>query len=147
MWIDELRKMKTASGLTTKDIADQSGIAEPTLEKIFSGATKNPKLTTIQQLVHFLGYTLDDLTPEHKSTVESLSGDETKLIRCFRQFSSYEQAAILHFACRLASEANQQQIETTKGEQEKIAADMARDIENIVAQSKHSQLLHREVAE
>ena len=61
MWLDNLRKMKSASGLTTKQVASQSGIPEPTLEKLFAGATKDPKLTTLSQLVHFFGYTLDDL--------------------------------------------------------------------------------------
>jgi len=61
MWLDSLRKMKAASGLTTDEIAQGSGIPGPTLEKIFSGATKEPKLPTMSRLVHFLGHTLDDL--------------------------------------------------------------------------------------
>ena len=61
MWLDALKAMKASSGLTTKEISIGSGIPEPTLEKIFSGATKEPKLPTMMQLVHFLGYTLDDL--------------------------------------------------------------------------------------
>ncbi len=62
-WLIRLKEMKQASGFTTKQIALGSGIPEPTLEKLFAGATKEPKLATMQQLVHFLGYTLDDLTP------------------------------------------------------------------------------------
>ena len=61
MWLDNLKKMKEASHLTTKEISLQSGIPEPTLEKLFAGATKDPKLNTLQQLVHFFGCTLDDL--------------------------------------------------------------------------------------
>lgn len=61
MWLDSLKEMKSGSGLTTKEISDGSGIPEPTLEKLFAGATKDPKLTTMQQLVRFFGYTLDDL--------------------------------------------------------------------------------------
>lgn len=69
MWLDRLRAMKSESGLTTKEIASQSGIPEPTLEKLFAGATKEPKLGTITELVHFFGHTLDDLTdaPETKN--------------------------------------------------------------------------------
>ena len=54
---------KEASGLTTRQVAQRSGIAEPTLEKLFAGATKDPKLETMRQLVHFFGHTLDDLEP------------------------------------------------------------------------------------
>lgn len=61
MWLDKLRAMKDESGLTTREISARSNLPEPTLEKLFAGATKDPKLTTIQQLVHFFGHTLDDL--------------------------------------------------------------------------------------
>lgn len=61
MWLESLRKMKQKSGLTTAEIAVGSGIPEPTLEKLFAGATKEPKLPTMKKLVYFLGYTLEDL--------------------------------------------------------------------------------------
>ena len=61
MWRASLKKMKAESGLTTSEIAEKSGIPEPTLEKLFAGVTKGPKLPTMQKLVHFFGYTLDDL--------------------------------------------------------------------------------------
>lgn len=79
MWLDELRKMKSESGLTTKEISNRSGIPEPTLEKLFAGATKDPKLTTIQQLVHFFGHTLNDLTPDASTDIKkepAPKGDE-----------------------------------------------------------------------
>ena len=61
MWRASLKNMKAESGLTTSEIAAKSGIPEPTLEKLFAGVTKDPKLPTMQKLVHFFGYTLDDL--------------------------------------------------------------------------------------
>ena len=66
MWLERLKEMKRNSGLTTNEISQQSGIPEPTLEKLFSGATKEPKLETMKQLVHFLGYSLDDLYKENQ---------------------------------------------------------------------------------
>ena len=60
-WVKNLRAMKERNGLTTKEIAQKSGIPEPTLEKLFSGATKEPKLTTLQPLVKCLGFRLDEL--------------------------------------------------------------------------------------
>ena len=73
MWNDALKAMKKNSGLTTTQIAEQSGIPEPTLEKLFAGATKEPKLETMRQLVHFLGYSLDDLYPTNSKKAPSLS--------------------------------------------------------------------------
>lgn len=69
MWLDAIRNMKAKSGLTTSEIALQSGIPEPTLEKLFAGKVKDPKLPTMQKLVHSFGYTLDDLEKENSSTL------------------------------------------------------------------------------
>ena len=74
MWLDKLREMKNASELTTKEISFLSKIPEPTLEKIFAGVTKDPKLETMRQLVHFFVYTLDDL--EDKPLKKSLNTAE-----------------------------------------------------------------------
>ncbi len=67
MWLDRLRAMKKANrsnvrlDWTTKKISEKTGIPISTLDKIFSGSTKDPKLMTMQKLVYTLGYTLDDL--------------------------------------------------------------------------------------
>ena len=79
MWLDKLRAMKAESGYTTREIAERSTIPEPTLEKLFSGATKDPKLTTIQQLVHFFGYSLDDLDDSTSKKAPSISDEAMKI--------------------------------------------------------------------
>lgn len=66
MWVDELKRMKARTGLTTAQISAGAGIPEPTLEKLFAGTTKDPKLPTMQKLVKFLGGTLDDLYQDEK---------------------------------------------------------------------------------
>ena len=62
-WFENLRALKAKSNMSMREIAVKSGIPEPTLEKIFSGATKSPGVNTIQSLVHALGYTLNDIDP------------------------------------------------------------------------------------
>lgn len=47
MDINDLRKMKRKSGVTNQEIADMSGIPVSTVNKIFSGATKNPRYSTL----------------------------------------------------------------------------------------------------
>lgn len=47
MDIFELKEMKKAAGLTNQEIADLSGIPFSTIHKIFSGATKNPRYSTL----------------------------------------------------------------------------------------------------
>lgn len=70
MWLDRLRKMKEYNQRidrhewSIEKIAIKSEVPKQTLEKIFSGSTKDPKLMTMQRLVYTLGYTLDDLFDE-----------------------------------------------------------------------------------
>ena len=80
MWKESLKRMKAESGLTTAEIAKQADIPEPTLEKLFAGVTKDPKLPTMKKLVHFLGYTLDDLYPEETEKAPAPSEDSTRAI-------------------------------------------------------------------
>ena len=47
MDIIDLKKKKKAAGLTNQEIADLSGIPFSTINKIFSGATKNPRYSTL----------------------------------------------------------------------------------------------------
>lgn len=109
MWLDELKKMKEARGYTTREIAIGANLPEPTLEKIFSGATRDPKLTTIQTLVHFLGYKLDDLTPEDnikKAPVEQgLSPEQLELIKLF-DASDAEGRNLLLYVARYTANKN-----------------------------------------
>ncbi|MDE7054420.1 MAG: helix-turn-helix domain-containing protein [Oscillospiraceae bacterium] len=94
-WFENLRSLKAASGMSMREIAVKSRIPEPTLEKIFSGATKSPGVNTIQSLVHALGYTLDDLdsglNKNPPSTDESAPGGDL-------------QQEIIHLAGKLSSE-------------------------------------------
>lgn len=80
MWLDSLIALKKASKKTLKQIADESGVPIGTLNKLFAGQTKDPKLDTIRAVVHTLGYTLDDLEdkPIKKSpnTTEAAPGDD-----------------------------------------------------------------------
>jgi len=61
MWLDTLSVLKKKSKKTLKQISDESGVPLGTLNKLFAGQTKDPKLDTVRSVVHALGYTLDDL--------------------------------------------------------------------------------------
>ncbi len=61
MWFSALVELKKKSGKTLKQISEESKVPLGTLNKLFSGQTKDPKLETVQAVVHALGYTLDDL--------------------------------------------------------------------------------------
>lgn len=75
MWFSALVELKKKSGKTLKQISEESKVPLGTLNKLFSGQTKDPKLETVQAVVHALGYTLDDLD-DGQSAKKSPSTDE-----------------------------------------------------------------------
>lgn len=46
MELTELKKLKREAGLTNAQIAELSGVPFSTVNKVFSGATKNPRYMT-----------------------------------------------------------------------------------------------------
>lgn len=54
MTTEELRLRKRIAGLTAEELASGSGVPLPTVQKILSGATKNPRPGTLGKLERFL---------------------------------------------------------------------------------------------
>lgn len=69
----ELKKMKTESKLTTKQISDLSGIPESTISRVLSGQTDNPTFDTVCAIVKAMGGSMEHLTdiPSESETKES----------------------------------------------------------------------------
>lgn len=61
MKIDNLKKLKDESKLTTKQISDLSGIPESTISRIMSGQTDNPSFESISAIVKAMGGSLDSV--------------------------------------------------------------------------------------
>ena len=100
-WLQNLRMMKEKSGLTTKEIALESGLPEPTLEKIFAGKTKDPKLSTLNLLVQFFGCTLDDLIEgQQTEKAPTLSGERQQLMDIIPYLSDEAVHAMLILAAQ-----------------------------------------------
>lgn len=97
-WFGLMKDLKENSGMTNHDIAVKSGVPEPTLEKIFSGATRKPGIGTILDIIHALGGTLDSIDPAAKKQQpakdDGLSDAETELFTLFRELpESYKSLA------------------------------------------------------
>nr|DAV16815.1 MAG TPA: Helix-turn-helix XRE-family like protein [Caudoviricetes sp.] len=95
MWLDALKEMKQKSGMTTIQIAAGAGVPRPTLEKIFSGETKDPRLPTMQKVVHFLGYTLEDLYKDQKENPPAPSEDEEGELTVDEVISAFVSAGLV----------------------------------------------------
>lgn len=90
-WLKKLKEMKKQSGKTSKDISEATGIPKSTIDKLFSGQTKEPYLSSVRAIVHYLGYTLDDLEdPPIKQS--DITKHEKKLISAYRKKKSMQQA-------------------------------------------------------
>lgn len=84
MWLETLKLMKKNSGKTNKHISEESGVPLGTVNKLFAGQTKDPKIDTLSAIVHCLGYTLDDLYPDSQkqktpAPEESEAGDKVSM--------------------------------------------------------------------
>lgn len=60
MGLEKIAEYKKKMGMTTAELAKKSGVPLGTLNKILSGATKDPKLETLKAIARVLGLTLDD---------------------------------------------------------------------------------------
>ena len=58
---DYLNTLKIKGNFTYSDISRLSGIPEPTVRKIFSGETADPRFETLLKLVTSMGGSMDDI--------------------------------------------------------------------------------------
>lgn len=71
--LTDLNRLKKNSGMTIEQIASASGVPKGTLNKLFSGQTKDPQLSTVLAVVRCMGYTLDDLSDDTVSGKTALT--------------------------------------------------------------------------
>jgi len=80
-WLDKLNEMRRISGMSLDELSRASSVPKGTLAKITSGATRDPKLETVLQLVTAMGFTLGDLTPNAAPGPSALSPEAAALAR------------------------------------------------------------------
>ena len=78
MWLENLKELKKAKGLTTKQIADATKIPESTLKRIFSGETDDPYVSTVHRIVLALGGSLDQILADTNAVLATQSLAEVK---------------------------------------------------------------------
>ena len=91
MWLDNLKELKTAKGMTLKQIAEKTNLPERTVTRIFSGDTDNPYVDTLHRIVTVLDGSLDSILADTKvvvgganlaslqAEVENLTGETERL--------------------------------------------------------------------
>ena len=69
MWLDNIKELKKAKGMSSKQIAEKTNLPERTVIRIFSGDTDNPYVDTLHRIVTVLGGSLDDILADTKVVV------------------------------------------------------------------------------
>ena len=69
MWLENLKEVKKQTKMSSKQIADKSGLPERTVTRIFSGETENPTVDTVHRIVVAMGASLDDVFADTKVVV------------------------------------------------------------------------------
>lgn len=78
MWLENLKELKKAKGMSSKQIAEKTNLPERTVNRIFSGDTDNPYVDTLHRIVTTLGGSLDDILADTKVVVATESLAEVK---------------------------------------------------------------------
>ena len=78
MWLENLKELKKAKRMTTKQIADATKIPESTIKRIFAGETDNPYVDTVRRIAIALDSSLDEIFAESKVVVASETLAEVK---------------------------------------------------------------------
>lgn len=73
MGLDKIAEYKKKLGLTTEELSAKSGVPVGTLNKILSGATRDPKLETLKAIARVLGLTLNDFDDEERIPPHTLA--------------------------------------------------------------------------
>ena len=71
MWLENLKELKKEKGISTKQLAEKSGLPERTVIRVFSGDTDRPYADTIHRIVKALDGSLDDILADTKVVVVS----------------------------------------------------------------------------
>ena len=69
MWLDNIKELKEQTGMSIKQIAENTNLPERTVTRIFSGSTNNPYVDTLHRIVTALGGSLDDILADTKLVV------------------------------------------------------------------------------
>lgn len=87
-----LKNRKKELKMTLDELSEKSGIAKRTIEDIFRGATKNPRIDTLQAIERALGITTDET---QKSPQDELSEGEKMLLDLFNRVPDDQQELVL----------------------------------------------------
>lgn len=97
-----------ANRITQIRLAELSGVPLQTLRDIFSGATRNPRLDTVQAIEKALGLDRELNSNENEKAAPALTDKEERLIKAFNVLIPPMQDYILEMTESLVQKQNSQ---------------------------------------
>lgn len=109
MNIEQLKNEKKKRKMTLQEISDLSGIPKRTVDDIFSGHTKNPRVDTLQAIEKALGIgsniTAEEYAEGAREFIKKIvTPQEDDLLYAFRKLSPALQDMLIRTAYTLAGE-------------------------------------------
>lgn len=108
MWLDNLKELKRTSGMSAKQIADKTKLPERTINRIFSGDTVDPCVSTIHRIVIALDGSLDHILADTNAVLAPKTLVEVKenanVVEAERNLISAERDRVLLENERLKTE-------------------------------------------
>ena len=105
---ERIGKLRRQAGLTVDELAERSGVAKGTLNKITGGVTKNPTVSVARDIARALGVTLGELLGEDSA---AMSADALDLARDFESLDGHGRRVLLSVA---AEEKRRMEAETAE---------------------------------
>ena len=75
-WLSNIKKLKKEQNLTNEALAERSGISLGTINKLFAGASSDPKYSTLCALSDAFGVSIDEMMGRKKGDDLELAKNE-----------------------------------------------------------------------
>lgn len=108
MTISEIKQYLKANKMTYKDLAEKCNVPESTLKNLFSGATKHPRIDTMQAIERALEIEEEKPTTSKKAATpapaDEYSDEEKRLVGAYRVLPEGKRLFLLEMIEKFASE-------------------------------------------
>ena len=143
MWLDNLKELKKAKGLSSKQIAEMAKLPEKTVVRIFSGESNNPYADTLYRIVDVLGGSLDDVLTDSKAVVgtKSLAALQEELDMLNIKLSTLEAEKVLLVEQTETLTAENATLKTEKIDLETIVAALTAERDILKLKLEHKEEL------
>ena len=103
-WLSRIKEKKRTAGFTNEQLSDMCGIPQGTLNKILSGVSDDPKLSTLVAFSRAFDVSIDYIAFGHEGALE-LTEDETELIRRYRTLDEHSRR-VIRLECERPSQSS-----------------------------------------